>query len=254
VDERINRRSVDSKVLLGVREQQITNRPRNSSPTRTTVVPPPPTAVVTAPAAIPPQPPATASKDDGLPPRPIFAPPPPENGGVPPRPKFATPPRENDEIPAPTSTPAKPPAAVSPPRPKRPQSPASSVRSDPPDTPGVADEDKPVMGAASLHRSGSGETSRIRGPRVGGARGPRGPASSGSFSSASPPIHNPTGSIVRASISNIEGLKRNSGKVSPAPPADPRDYAPKKRGGKAAAGAFSRRTMASGSEDEVVDK
>jgi len=256
VDQRINRRSIDSKALLEVREQQITNRPRNSGPTLATTVPPAPPAVPTVPSAVPlSAPPAPAAENDGVPPRPKFASPPPEDDDVPPRPKFATPPPETDEIPVSSSTSAKAPVAVSPPTPKRTQSPATPVRSGTPNTPGAVDEDKPIAsaGSASLHRTGSGETSRVRGPRVGGARGPRGPTGT-SVSSASSPSHNRTGSIGRTSISNIEGLKRSGGKVSPVPAAISRDYSPKRRGGKTASGTFSRRTMASGSEDEVMDK
>lgn len=259
VDQRINRRSVESKTVLEVREQQATNRSRNFSPTHATAIPtmPPPVPPLPSviPPAAPPAPPPRAAEDHGVPPRPKFASPPPEDDDVPPRPKFATPPPENNEIPAPSSTSAKSPVAVSPPPARRAQSPATPVRSGTPDTPGAADEDKPIAGAgaAFLHRTGSGETSRVRGPRVGGARGPRGPAAVGSASVTSTSATR-KGSIGRSSISNIEGLKRSSGKVSPVP-ADSRNYAPKKRGGKVvASGAFSRRTMASGSEDEVVDK
>jgi len=230
---------VDSKALLEVREQQITNRPRNSNTTLATAVPPVPPlppAVPTVPSGVPPAapppPPALPAKDDGVPPRPKFASPPPEDDGVPPRPKFATPPPENDEIPVSSSTPAKAPVVVSPPTLRRAQSPASPARSGTPDTQGTVDEDKPIAGSASLHRSGSGEASRVRGPRVGGARGPRSPAGPASIP-ASSSLHNRTGSIGRGSL---EGLKRSSGKVSPAPAADPRDYALKKRGGKTAPG------------------
>ena len=254
VDQRINRRSVDSKALLEVREQQITNRPRNEAPTSPPLVPPPPPIVRPVPPKVPPPPPAPAAENDGVPPRPRFASPPPEDDGVPPRPKFATPPPENDESPAAASStsatkvPVVAPSATA----KHTQSSASPVRSGTPDTPSAGDEDKPIAGAgsAALHRSGSAETSRVRGPRVvSGTRGPRGPAGAGSASVAAA-IHTRTGSIGRSSISNIDGLKRSSGKVSPVPaPADPKNYAPKKHGGKAAAGAFSRRPV--GSEDEV---
>jgi hypothetical protein len=246
VDQRINRRSNDSKTLLEVREQQITNRP---SPILA-VPPPPPPVPALPPAALPPKPPAQAAQDRTVPPRPKFASPPPEDGDVPPRPKFTTPPLENDEIPVPSSMSAKAPTVVSPPTPKRAQSPATPVRSGTPGTP----EEKAFTGASSvsLHRSGSGDTSRVR-PRVGGARGPRGPAGPAS-PSVSSPSHTRTGSIGRTSISNIEALRRSGGKVSPVPAGQPREYSPKRRGGKAPSGTFSRRTMASGSEDEVVDK
>lgn len=248
VDQRINRRSVDAKALLEVRGQQITNRPRNetpTSPTKLPLVPPPPPIIPTVPPKVPPVPPAPAAKNDGVPPRPKFASPPPEDHGVPPRPKFASPPPENDEIPTASSASAKEQVVVAPATPQRVQSPAipSPARSSTPDAPGAGDEDKPVAGAGaglgSLHRSGSGEASRVRGPRVGVTRGPRGPAGPAS-PAVSSPIHTRTGSIGRSSISNIEGLKRSSGKVSPVPAADPRNYAPKKHGGKATAGAFSK--------------
>ena len=242
VDQRINRRSNDSKTLLEVREQQITNRPRGPS---APAVPPAPPAVPTLPAA----------KDDGVPPRPKFASPPPEDDDVPPRPRFTTPPLETDEIPAPSSKPAKASVVMSPPAPKRPQSPATPVRSGTPDTQSAVDDDKSIAsaGSVSLHRTGSGETSRVRGPRVGGARGPRGPTGPAG-SSASSPSHTRTGSIGRTSISNIEGLKRSSGKVSPVPTGSPRASLSRGRGGKPPSGTFSRRTMASGSEDEVLEK
>lgn len=232
VDQRINRRSVDSKALLGVREQQITNRPRNEVPTSPPLVPPPPPIVPSVPPKVPPAPPARATENDGVPPRPKFASPPPEDAGVPPRPKFATPPPENDEIPTTSSTPAKAPVVGSPATPQRVQSPVSPgpVRTGTPDTPGAGDEDKPIAsaGLASLHRSGSAEASRVRGPRVGGARAPRGLAGTGS-AAASSPVHNRTGSIGRSSISNIEGLKRSGGRVSPA---SPKNHVPTRRGGK----------------------
>ena len=238
VDQRINRRSNDSKTLLEVREQQITNRPRNSSAPGVPPVPPPP-------------PPLPAAKDDGVPPRPKFASPPPEDDDVPPRPRFTTPPLETDEIPAPSSMPAKAPAVVPPPAPKRPQSPATPVRSGTPDTQATVDDDKSIAsaGSVSLHRTGSAETSRVRGPRV-VAKGPRGPAGS----SASSTGHTRTGSIGRTSISNIEGLKRSSGKVSPVPAGSSRASLGGRGGRPPSTGKFSRRTMASGSEDEVLDK
>lgn len=256
VDQRINRRSNDSKTLLEVREQQITNRPRNSSPNLATAVPSPPPPVPPLPSAAPPlpppAPPAPVAEGHVVPPRPKFASPPPEDDDVPPRPRFTTPPLENDEIPVSSSIPAKAPVVMSPPTPKRAQSPATPVRSGTPDTPVAVDDDKStiVAGSGSLHRTGSTETPRLRGPRVGGARGPRGPAGS----SVSSPSHTRTGSIGRSSVSNIEGLKRSGGKVSPVPAGNPRDYSPKRHGGKPPSGTFSRRTMASGSEDEVMDK
>ena len=77
--------------------------------------------------------------------------------------------------------------------------------------------EEPTGGSSSLKRSSSGEASRVRGPRT--ARGPRPPG----------PTHT-------ASKTNAN------------------DYAPRKHGGHAAAGAFSRRTQESDAEDDVVGR
>lgn len=74
-------------------------------------------------------------------------------------------------------------------------------------------------GGGDLKRTVSTESNRLRGPRT--ARGPR-------------------------PLSHIPG--------KPATTANPSDYAPRKKGGAAAAGVFSRRTQESDAEDDVVGK
>lgn len=235
--------------------------------------------------------------EDDVPPRPAFADPTPEpEDEMPPRPPhFASPPPETpdedavtspaaEEAPAPAppaeeAAPAESPVVVSPPTPRTPGSPArgaarsrsptgSSTNSSIAESIGILSSAAGKSGSgASLSRSGSGEASRIRGPR--GARGPRqagGNSSGGNMLSITSGLKRagspPTG-VSNVSVSG--GLSRSPGASSnnrlsyvgsggrSASPVNAGDYKPRgKRGGRANASAFSRRTMASDAEDEVV--
>lgn len=229
VDQRINRRSVgaDTKQLLEAREAQI----RAPSPSRATF-----------PDTKPPAPPAPTKKADD---------------DLPPRPKFASPPPEDDDR---KSSAAKAPVVVSPatPEPERSQSPTTQKQLESPtseDRKSPLVEDKPLTSlASSLSRTGSGETSRVR--RPGGARGPR--AAPGIAAAAATAPSTSPGHTRRGSGSIGGGSPRASPRVSmiasSTAAADPNEYIPKKKGGRTSAGAFGRRTMASGSEDETLDK
>jgi hypothetical protein len=210
VDQRINRRSVplDPKQLLHAREQQI----RAPSPSRAPAAPP----VPPLPAQTPVIPPPSADND------------------LPPRPKFTTPPPENEGVKTPMAQ------VVSPPTPERTRTPASPERAASPKSDrskSPVTEDKPLIAAAAtVSRSGSGETSRIAPRRPGGARGPR--AAPGS--AASPTTHRLSGTF--------SGLRPKS---PPSIVADPKDYIPKKKDGRVSAGAFGKRGVASGDEAEA---
>ncbi|KAG8972691.1 hypothetical protein FRB90_010164 [Tulasnella sp. 427] len=134
---------------------------------------------------------------------------------------------------------------LAPPPPPLPQQPAEDH--DEPFTPPTAaspPQDQPISGTPSqLHRNASNESGRMRGPRVQvRAGGPRAPPSTGSPAGARPP---PTtaagaqrpGSPRRTSVSSV--ASPTAGR--PRTPPDASDYAPSKRGGRTAAGSFSRR-------------
>ncbi|EGN96599.1 hypothetical protein SERLA73DRAFT_170049 [Serpula lacrymans var. lacrymans S7.3] len=219
-------------------------------------------------------PPAPASSEDfgHLPARPVFKEPPPEDEDFPPRPSFKEPPPELDDAPPQprfVSPPPSPPpevqteekipspvVGVTPPTPQnasakilrrqsaiRSSSPSSAARTPPSPTPSSEDQTLGT-GRTSLSRSGSGQTG-VRGPRL--SRGPR--------------VHG--GGSVSSLVSNFNknsaspppspGYKRLSG--SPRPTSllsgSGQDSKPRSVGRGAA---FSRRTMASDAEDEVVDK
>ncbi|KAL0953557.1 hypothetical protein HGRIS_004778 [Hohenbuehelia grisea] len=224
------------------------------------IAPPPPPPVLPGP---PPPLPATEAparpsfkepppEDDDLPPRPSFKEPPPEDDDLPPRPAFAEPPTENDDAPASATLPPPPPPPITNVTPPTPQNNAALRRvsagygrsaSPSPTRAKIASRSPspPVAspGGASLSRSGSGQTG-VRGPR--GARGPRTPGS--------------------GSVSNmVANLNRTS--ISGSPPAG----SPTSPDGKRLSGSpgrrssvlnrssvFSRRTMASDAEDDVVDR
>lgn len=177
-----------------------------------------------------------AETDEGLIPMPKFAEPPAEaDEGSVPMPKFANPPPEIDEILA--DAPSAP-VVISPPTPRQ-TPPVSALgratspsrRSPTPSSPTPPGEDR----GTSLSRSSSGEASRLRGPRTAAARGPRPPSTV---------------------AERVAGLNRSpSGSRAARSPPNPNDYIPKKKTvGRASAGAFSRRTMASDAEDDVVEK
>lgn len=111
-------------------------------------------------------------------------------------------------------------------------------------------------GPSGLHRSASGEGSRIRGPRA-AARGPRAAPGGGGGGVGSiisrlnqgDAATSPTGTGARGERERPQSIIA----------ANPADYAPKgRRGGRMQAGVFSKnlntRSMASGSEDETVGK
>ncbi|KAK1232125.1 Rho-GTPase-activating protein 8 [Marasmius sp. AFHP31] len=213
--------------------------------------PPPPPPIFAEPESVdeievkatppPPPPPATNSdaparpafktpppEDDDLPPRPAFREPPPESedDDTPPRPNFAEPAAEDSDAPSPAVSP--PTTAVIPPTPDaRSVKRASSPRSGSP-APSSPDDNKPAA------RSTGG----VRGPRI--TRGPRAP-----------------GGNVSSMVSN---LNRNSGSSaspsSPTPSYKRLSGSPSRRPSSVLgrSSAFSRRTMASDAEDEVVDK
>ncbi|KAF8920600.1 hypothetical protein CPB85DRAFT_495616 [Mucidula mucida] len=206
---------------------------------------PPPRRAVSSPtqADLPPRPsfkePAP-EPDDDLPPRPSFKEPPPEpaDEASPPMPSFVEPPPEDSETPSSgviTSAPGQsPPAEVISPIPaemrthvKRTSS--ISSRSSSPRSPSPR-EDSPK---SAISRTASGG---VRGPRV--TRGPRAP----------------TGGTVSNMVSN---LNRHSTAGSPTSPSAKRlSGSPSRRPssvlGRSAA--FSRRTMGSDAEDDVVGK
>lgn len=209
VDQRINRRSVaaNPKQLLEAREAQI----RAPSP-RPEIVTKPPT------------PPPAKQKDTDLPPRPKFTTPPPE------RDEPATASQAAPVVVQPTSTEQ----AQSPTSPKQPASPPMDV--------GKASllEDKPAASGASLTRSGSGETSRVRKP--GGARGPR--AAPGAAASGGSYVHHRLSSYGSAAG---DAAARPKSPITPV--ADPKEYVPKKKDGRTSAGTFARLSHAEGGDD-----
>jgi hypothetical protein len=114
------------------------------------------------------------------------------------------------------------PVIVSPPSPAKPLSPPAGAKDI---------NNEPISrGPASLSRTTSNEASRLRGPRI--ARGPRAPGG-GSVSPApgARPTH--TSGPSRSSVSSVGGGERER------PPANPSDYAPRRTGGRATAGAFA---------------
>ncbi|KAG9037564.1 hypothetical protein FRB95_005146 [Tulasnella sp. JGI-2019a] len=104
-----------------------------------------------------------------------------------------------------------------------------------------------AIGPSNLSRTASGETSRVRGPRVPLARGPR-PLSTAAAATvplsgrSSPPRG---GMSARSSFAaSRTGSSGSTGAdsriVRPRTPPDVKDYLPSKRGGRAPAGSFSR--------------
>jgi hypothetical protein len=225
--------------------------------------PPPPPPLVTP--LVPPPPPSAIPSQPN---RPSFKEPPPEFDDSPPRPTFKEPPPEFDEghsfpaeaeepstpapAPAPVSVTSPPPTpSVVPPTPQQSRAAKSSPKhgSRSPTPP----EDLILSsGKTSLSRNTSGQ-SQIRGPRV-AARGPR------------------TGGSVSALVSNLNNRNSMGGAGTPgtSPPKTSSPAAgvravnrlsgsPVRRpssvlGRSSASSAFSRRTMASDAEDEIVDR
>jgi len=205
-------------------------------------------------------------------PMPSFAEPPPEkeDDHPPMPPRFATPPPEVDEstpataeaaaAPVPVEVPSAP-VVVSPPTPRNTVSPARGAarsRSPTSSSNGSGAGDRP---GANLSRSGSSETTRIRGPR--GARTQRPQSSAGGMQSMTAGLRR-AGSPPAPGVSTVNaagGLARTSASANrlsyagrSSSPVNPQDYQPRGKRGRGHAGSFSRRTMASDAEDEVVDK
>lgn len=217
-------------------------------------------------------------EDDSTLQRPEFKEPPPEFD-EPPRPTFKEPPPEVDDVPSPSMQPT---SFVSPPTPsppvmnEKPSSPAVSVtpatphnpikalrrnsamrsgNASParspspltsPATPAIPAEDQALgAGRTSLSRHSSGQTTMVRGPRI--SRGPR-TAGGGSVSSM---VANLNRSSMSKSPPPSPNYKRLSGGTTrPVSMLGAADGKSKVGRG----GAFSRRTMASDAEDEVVDR
>ncbi|TDL23780.1 hypothetical protein BD410DRAFT_856763 [Rickenella mellea] len=232
----------------------------------------PPTESVVPPVADAPSP-TTAGEskpehdDNTDTPRPMFKEPAPEVDGELPMPKFEEPPASPDLLPMPNFAAPPPekeqlqvtaaPITVSPPTPQRsssPSSPASGTQSPTkrPGSPRSQSVERQGDGA-DLSRSSSGEAARIRGPR---SRGPRPQSASGGSNVQSLAAGFNRGPAQPATANTSMGARLN--RANPGRPlsvANPADYEPKKKGvGRVQAGAFSRRTMASDAEDEVVDK
>ncbi|TFK32789.1 hypothetical protein BDQ12DRAFT_474872 [Crucibulum laeve] len=240
------------------------------------IVPPPPPPVIATP---PPPPPPITNRNDNLPPRPSFKEPPPEDDDLPPRPSFKEPPPESDDEPSPPpmprfaspppeesdipspqpdAAPSPPTTAVIPPTPQKRYS-VSSVKSRNTPSPSKlasrspsppADNGDVVLGSGrtSISRSGSAQSQAGvvgRGPRI--ARGPRAPGGGG-------------GSVQ----SLVQNLNRQSVSGSPPPtPGSPGGNRINRLSGSPVrrpssvlgrSSAFSRRTMASDAEDDVVER
>ena len=184
-------------------EPALTSKPPVSQPLQ--VPPPPPLPVVKpTPAPEPPQlvapvpVPAVRAANPNIPARPAFKSPPPEDDDLPPRPAFTSPPPESEpeseaSVPAPAAASVK----VSPPTPtpKRRNSGSprpNAGRTGSPRVRSPSNSSSPLAGSArsaspaiaqsgddaplnpnrtSLSRTGSSETSRLRGPRIARGRG-----------------------------------------------------------------------------------
>ncbi|KAF8159691.1 hypothetical protein B0H34DRAFT_796910 [Crassisporium funariophilum] len=192
---------------------------------------------------------------DDLPPRPSFKEPAPEIDDLPPRPSFADPAPEDSEIPVvssrpvpPTIPPPPPVTAIIPPTPQKRNSGYMTPKKLVSRTPSPPIDPDVVLGSgkSTISRSGSAQstTSVTRGPRL--ARGPR-PPSSGNVSSL----------VQNLNRTSVSGSPPNSAGVPGSPKINRLSGSPVRRPssvvGRSAA-AFSRRTMASDAEDDVVDK
>jgi hypothetical protein len=183
-----------------------------------------------------------------LPTHPAFKEPPPEVDDLPPRPAFVEPPPEVEETvpaipPAPVAVVSDPeppvvPVSVTPPT-LQSQGKSHGTRSGSPgsvsslkDSRSTSpNQESPNTPTAPLSRTSLGQ---IRGPRL--AKGPR----------------SPPGASVNSLVAN---LNRNSvSGAPPSPPAPTRPTSPPRRTSLWSKGPFSRRTMASDAEDNVVDR
>jgi len=237
IDVRMSRSRLSAQGLdpKQVYQQQITHS-RNPSRTRADSA-----------AALPPIP--------GTPPTPVPPPPPPpvraaspqDPNAPPPRPMHFAEPVDDDDgqeltISPPTPQPNSPPVPA-----EQETSPTSAAS---PASP--APEDRPIAGAGAaaaggtgLSRTGSGGVMRGPRPATGArpapAKGPR----------AAPGT--PTSALARPAHSRV-GSSVSTGR-SASPTVDPHEYDPKgKKVGRVAAGTFSRRTVASDTEEEVLNQ
>jgi len=236
-------------------------------------LPPPPPPIVEKlktpppPPILPPPPPPVTKVDQGLPPRPSFKEPLPEDDHLPPRPSFKEPPPEVDELAPPVTQPAdlptkelEVPIALTPPLPPptpsiiaaTPQKRFSGSNSPSPSkvtsrSPSPPDGDVVLgTGKSSISRSGSAQSTTsagLRGPRL--ARGPR-PPSSGNVQSLVQNLNRTSVSGSQPSSVNPSANQRIN-RLSGSPVRRPSSVV-----GRSAA--FSRRTMASDAEDDVVDR
>ncbi|CCO28439.1 Rho-GTPase-activating protein 8 [Rhizoctonia solani AG-1 IB] len=263
-DQRINRRSAhlqDPRKLLEVQHANQAGRSRSSSNVgqRPPVQSPGSTVHSPGSEAAPPAPPSGFVEPGPPPPRPAFVDP-----GEPPRPVFAEPKDERPAFAEPKddesglAVPQNDGIVIQPPTPiagpgENPTSPSGEDADETPGSPPRASSPSVPAADAPLSRTPSGTTrGPLRGPRM-AAKGPRAPPSSGT-----PPPTAPT-HIQRESRGSVSSMVSNFER--PQATANPSDYAPRGRGGRANASAFGRRegqlatrTMASGSEDETVGK
>ncbi|KAF8074890.1 hypothetical protein FPV67DRAFT_1475342 [Lyophyllum atratum] len=236
------------------------------------LVPPPPPLVKATPAPPPPPPIVPAPVDrpafkepppefEGQTPRPSFKEPPPESdldSPPPTRPSFVDPPAEVPEVPTPPRvvSPKFPTTSVIPPTPQKRTSYGSPIGSPSPTkfasrSPSPPEDQTIALGRSSLSRTGSAQsaTTGVRGPRLAARGGPR--AAGGNVSSlvsnlnrhsvsGSPPQPSPIGANARTAANRLSGspVRRPSSVL----------------GRSAAGAAFSRRTMASDAEDDIVEK
>ena len=221
---RLSAQGIDPKqIYQQISHSRNASRTRGDSSAGLPPIPgtPPATAAAASPQPPPPPPPTAPQDPNAPPPRPMH---------------FADP--IDDEAPQdltispPTPRPTSPPLAPEIPSPKSP--------TEIPSPKSPTEDDKVIAPAgAGLSRTGSGNV--VRGARP--IRGPRA-AGGGSVSlAATRPAHVRTGS-------NLSDKAR-----SPAPHVDPHEYDPKgKKVGRAPASAFSRRTVASDTEEEVMNQ
>ncbi|RDB20844.1 Rho-GTPase-activating protein 8 [Hypsizygus marmoreus] len=236
--------------------------------------PPPPAVAVPAsppahvsPVTLPPPPPPPANFS---PPRPAFKEPPPELDDLPPRPMFKEPPPELDDSPptrptfidppaeeperfspltpeVPPPPPSPPITSVIPPTPKKRMSVSSGAPSPSPTkynsrSPSPPEDQVLATGRTTLSRNSSVQSQGgVRGPRL--ARGPRTPGS-GTVSSMVSNL-NRQSPPAQASPISPRAVNRLSGAGSPV-------RRPSSVLGRSSA--FSRRTMASDAEDDLVEK
>jgi hypothetical protein len=237
----------------------------------TQLPPPPPPPLIAEKLKTPPPPPIlppppVTNVDQGLPARPSFKEPPPEDDHLPPRPSFKEPPPEVDELAPPVTQPAdlltkelEVPIALTPPLPPptpsiiaaMPQKRFSGSNTPSPSkvtsrSPSPPDGDVVLgTGKSNISRSGSAQSTTsagLRGPRL--TRGPRPP--SGNVQSLVQNLNRTSVSGSQPSSANPSANQRIN-RLSGSPVRRPSSVV-----GRSAA--FSRRTMASDAEDDVVDR